>query len=104
MSAQTMFVLGGLALLGLVAVWNSGRKTVNHGMQGASQIGRVGGNVLRAVVTTAVIVAVQYAVIRWVHSPIPLLVVLVVPALFAGATVARLLAVTEVVSVRGGRR
>lgn len=70
------------------------------------EITRMGSTVLHTIVATFVIIGVQWLVITMVHDWRWRLGVLVIPALAAGASVARLLADYDVVSVRrgGGRR
>jgi hypothetical protein len=76
-----------------------------RGAQGVREVTRMTGNAVRTLVTAALIVAIQFAVISWWPNPTALAIALIVPALFAGAAVARLLAVTEIVSTtRGGHR
>jgi hypothetical protein len=105
MNTHVLMVLGGLALVGLFAVWNSGRKSVRKAHKGVREVTRMTGNALRTLLVAGLIVAVQWAVITWWHNPTVLAIALIVPALFAGAAVARLLAVTEIVSTtRGGHR
>ncbi|MCA1695336.1 MAG: hypothetical protein LC749_11720 [Actinobacteria bacterium] len=67
----------------------------------------MGGNLGRALGCTAVIVAIQWAVVSLSTDPRAWGVALGVPALFAGATVARMFSVTEILHStghRGGRR
>ncbi|QWF80454.1 hypothetical protein [Amycolatopsis sp. CA-230715] len=102
MSTTTLYVLGGLALVGVLAVWRSGRKSAIKAQRGVREVTRMTANALRTLLTAAVIAGTQWAVIHWVDNPAVTAVALAVPALLAGAAVARLLAVTEVVSsVRG---
>ncbi|ASR34032.1 hypothetical protein BAY61_02425 [Prauserella marina] len=104
MNTQVVMVLGGLALLGVFSIWRSGRKSAIKAQRGVREVTRMTGNALRTLVTAAVITAVQWAVIAWWPNTTALAIVLVLPALLAGAAIARLLAVTEVVtSTRGGR-
>ena len=70
------------------------------------EITRMGSTVLRTVVATVVIIGVQWLVMTMVDDWRWRLGVLVIPALAAGASVARLLADNDIVSLRrgGGRR
>jgi TRAP-type C4-dicarboxylate transport system permease large subunit len=104
MDQRTSYVLAGLALIGVVAVWNSGRKSARKARKGVREVTRMTGNALRTLVTAAVICGVQWAAITWLDSAVVNGVVLAVPALLAGAAVARLLAVTEIVITTRGRR
>lgn len=103
MNTQVVAVLAGLALVGLFAVWNAGRKSVHRAHRGVREVTRMTGNAVRTLLTAALIVAVQWFVTAHVDNATVTAVVLIVPALFAGASVARLLAVTEVVSTTRGR-
>jgi hypothetical protein len=65
------------------------------------------GNLLRALSTSAVIVAVQWAVVFFTSDPRAWAVALGVPALFAGASIARMFSVTEIIhppAQKRGRR
>jgi uncharacterized Tic20 family protein len=105
MSQQTHMILGGLALIGVLAVWRSGRKSAKKAHKGVREVTRMTANALRTLVTAAVIVGVQALVIFKIGNGTATAVALIVPALLAGAAVARLLAVTEIVSTtRGGHR
>lgn len=70
------------------------------------EITRMGTSVLRTVVATLVIVGVEWLVMTMVHDWRWQLGVLLVPAVAAGVSVARLLADNDVVTMRrgGGRR
>jgi hypothetical protein len=69
------------------------------------EITRMGTSVLHTVAATVLIVAVQWLVMTMAEDWRWRLGVLVVPALFAGASVARLLADHDLVSMRrGGHR
>lgn len=66
------------------------------------EITRMGTNVLHTLAAAALIVAIQFLVMNTVEDWRWRLAVLAVPALFAGASVARLLADHAVVSMRRG--
>ncbi|NIH85772.1 hypothetical protein [Amycolatopsis granulosa] len=105
MNSTVIYVLGALALIGLFATWRSGRKSALKARKGVREVTRLAGSTVRTLVTAAVIVGAQWLVIRFWHNTTALAVALIVPALFAGAAVARLLAVTEIVTTtRGGHR
>jgi hypothetical protein len=102
-----------LAGLGLVFVFRSGAKAGRNSERAVREVTRIGGNAVRMLVTAAVVVGVQWAALVATPDPVVWAVVLGLPALFAGTTVARLLAVTEVIRTtgrvrgsgrRGGRR
>lgn len=97
-----------LAGLGLLSIWTSGARTGRKAERATREVTRVAGSAVRTTVTAAVIVAAQWAALTLTRHPAVWAVALALPALFAGVTVARLLAVTEVVrtvhgSGRGGR-
>jgi hypothetical protein len=103
MSHTVLYVLAALALVGVFATWRSGRKSALRARKGVREVTRMTGNAARTLLTAAVIVGIQWAVITWWHNTTALLIALIVPALFAGAAVARLLAVTEIVTTARGR-
>jgi TRAP-type C4-dicarboxylate transport system permease large subunit len=102
MSHTVLYVLGALAVVGLFATWRSGRKSARKARKGVREVTRMTGNAIRTLLTAAVIVGIQWAVIAWWHNTTALTIALIVPALFAGAAVARLLAVTEIVTTTRG--
>lgn len=57
----------------------------------------MGGNLTRALATTGVIIGIQWAVLAATPDPRAWGVTLGVPALFAGATIARMFSVTEII-------
>lgn len=98
-----------LAGLGLVSVWTSGARAGKKTERAVREVTRIGGTAVRTVLTAAVLVGVQWATLSSTGDPVAWAVALGVPALFAGTTVARLLAVTEVIrtlprNARGGGR
>ncbi|MQA62367.1 MAG: hypothetical protein GEU86_12905 [Actinophytocola sp.] len=93
-----------LAGIGLLATLSAGRRHARRSLDGVRQVTRVGGAALRTLGITAAIVAAQWLVAaRFADNTTVLLTVLVIPALFAGASIARLLTVTEVAHPAGGR-
>jgi hypothetical protein len=102
MSHTVLYVLAGLAMIGLFATWRSGRKSALKARKGVREVTRMTGNAVRTILTAALIVGVQWAVVAWWHNTTALAIALIVPALFAGAAVARLLAVTEIVTTTRG--
>jgi len=99
-----------LAGLGLLSIWTSGARTGRTAERAVREVTRMGGVAARTLLTAAVVVGVQWAVLATTTAPAAIGVALGVPALFAGVTVARLLAVTQIVRTlprgnrRGGRR
>lgn len=104
MSVQVLAVLGGLALIGLVALVRHLRRTATRARHGMYAVSRTGGAVLRTLATAVAIVAVQWAVIALVARPLATGAVLGVPAVFAGASIARLLTTTDVAATTAAWR
>lgn len=102
--STTLVVLGVLAVLGALAAFASGRRAARRAAKGVREVSRMTAMVFRTLVTAAVIVGVQWAIVTHHTDTRVILATLALPALFAGASVARLLAVTEVVhsARRGG--
>jgi hypothetical protein len=101
MSGQAVvLVLAGLGVV-LVALGATAGRRVERVSRRVGRM-RVAGTGGRAVVLGAAIAAAQWAVFTWVSHPVALVAAFVVPAVLAGATVARLFAVAEI--VWGGRR
>ncbi|MGH3845367.1 MAG: hypothetical protein ACRDR6_17565 [Pseudonocardiaceae bacterium] len=102
-----LIVVVALAGLGLLAAFRSGARGAYRVAQHSQEVTRMGGNLGRALGATAVIVAIQWAVVSLSTDPRAWGVALGVPALFAGAAVARMFSVTEILHStdhRGGRR
>lgn len=94
-----------LAMIGLLSTWSTGRKSAKKATRGAREITRMTGNAFRTLFTAAVIVGLQWLTVAKLTNTTAMWVALIVPALLAGASVARLLAVTEIVTTdRGYRR
>jgi hypothetical protein len=102
-----LVVVVALAGLGVLAAFRSGARSAYRVARHTQEVTRMGGNLTRALGTTAVIVAMQWAVVSLTSDPRAWGVALGVPALFAGATIARLFSVTEIIhtpTYRRGRR
>lgn len=102
-----LIVVVALAGLGLLAAFRSGARGAYRVARHTQEVTRMGGNLGRALGTTVVIVAVQWAVVSLTTDPRAWGVVLGVPALFAGSAIARMFSVTEILHSadhRGGRR
>jgi hypothetical protein len=102
-----LVVVVALAGLGVLAAFRSGARSAYKVARHTQEVTRMGGNLTRALGTTAVIVAMQWAVVSLTSDPRAWGVALGVPALFAGAAIARLFSVTEIIHTptRGrGRR
>jgi hypothetical protein len=90
-----LVVLTALAGLGAVYAFRSGARGAYRVARHTQEVTRMSGNLARALGSGAVIVAAQWAVISWTTDPRAWAVALGVPALFAGASVARMFSVTE---------
>ncbi len=106
MSVGSTVLLGLVVLssLGLLHIWTSGARAGRKVERQVREFTRLSRVAAGAVVTAVVIAAVQWAVVaRTAPSPMWLFV-LGAPALLAGVSVGRLLAVTTVVRTHRGRR
>ena len=95
---QLEVLLVGLAVLaglGVIAAFRSGARSAYRVARQTQHVTRMGGNLLRALSTAAVIVGMQWAVVFFTSDPRAWAVALGVPALFAGSVIARLFSVTE---------
>jgi hypothetical protein len=102
-----LVVLVMLAGLGALVAFRSGARSAYRVARHTQEVTRMGGNLGRALGSAVVIVAIQWSVISLTPDPRAWGVALGVPALFAGAAVARMFSVTEILhttSHRGGRR
>ena len=99
-----LIVVLALAGSGILAAFRSGARSGHRLARHSQEVTRMGGNLLRALGTAAVIVAVQWAVVLFTSDPRAWLVALGVPALFAGAAIARMFSVTEIIHPPTHRR
>jgi hypothetical protein len=103
-----LIVVLALAGLGVLAAFRSGARGAYQVARHTQEVTRMGGNLGRALGTTAVIVGIQWAVLSLTTDPRAWGVVLGVPALFAGTAIARMFSVTEILHAPGhygrGRR
>ncbi|MGH3670622.1 MAG: hypothetical protein ACRDSH_08285 [Pseudonocardiaceae bacterium] len=103
-------IVVGLAVvagLGVMVAFRSGARGAYRVARQTQEVTRMGGNLVRALGTSAVIVAVQWVVVSFTTDPSAWGVALGVPALFAGSVIARMFSVTEIVhgsAHTGGRR
>jgi hypothetical protein len=105
--APVLVVLAALAGLGVLAAFRGGARSAYKVARRTQEVTQMGGNLLRALGSALVIVGVQWAVVSFTSDPRAWGVALGVPALFAGAAIARLLSVTEIIHTptqRRGRR
>lgn len=86
-----------LAGLGALVAFRSGARGAYKVARQTQEVTRMSGNLTRALLTGAVIVGVQWAVVTATTDPRAWGVVFGVPALFAGSAVARMFSVTELV-------
>lgn len=102
-----LVVLVALSGLGALVAFRSGARSGYKVARHTQQVTRMGGNLGRALGTAMVILGVQWSVVSLTTDPRAWGVVLGLPALFAGAAIARMFSVTELVHAperRGGRR
>jgi hypothetical protein len=102
-----LVVVLALAGLGVLAAFRTGARSGHQLARHTQEVTRMGGNLVRALGTAAVIVGMQWAVVFFTSDPRAWGVALGVPALFAGAAIARLFSVTEIIHTppqRRGRR
>jgi hypothetical protein len=92
-----LVVVLALAGLGVLAAFRSGARNGHRLARHNQEVTRMSGNLLRALSTSAVIVAVQWAVVVTTFDPRAWAVALGVPALFAGAAIARMFSVTDII-------
>jgi fatty acid desaturase len=98
-----LVVVLALAGLGVLAAFRSGARGAYRVARHSQEVTRMGGNLGRALGTTVVIVAIQWAVMSLTTDPRAWGLALGVPALFAGAAIARMFSVTEIVHSAGHR-
>jgi hypothetical protein len=96
-SGAVLVVVLALAGLAVLAAFRGGARSGHRLARHSQEVTRMGGNLIRALSTSAVIVAVQWAVVFFTSDPRAWGVALGVPALFAGASIARLFSVTELI-------
>src|SRR5947209_15961523 len=92
-----LVVLTALAGLGALYAFRSGARGAYRVARQTQEVTRMSGNLGRALGSGVVIVAAQWAVVSWTADPRAWAVGLGVSALFAGASVARMFSVTELV-------
>jgi hypothetical protein len=97
-----LIVLGVLAGIGVLAALTYTRSATRRAARGLRATTNAVGGVMRTLIAAAVITGIQWAIAVNVHDWRVLLAVLAVPALLAGRTVARMFAVSEFVTMRGG--
>lgn len=83
--------------LGILGAFRSGARSGHRLARHSQEVTRMGGNLARAVGTAAVIVAVQWTVVLFTSDARAWGVALGIPGLFAGAAIARMFSVTEII-------
>lgn len=86
-----------LLMVGAASVFRAGRRSARAALGVTRDVTRFTASVFRTVVTTVVIVGVQWVVVTHATDLRVMVVTLAVPAVFAGASVARLLSVRDLV-------
>lgn len=99
-----LVVVVALAGLGLLAAFRSGARSAYRIARHTQEVTRMGGNLGRALGSTVVIIGVQWAVVSLTTDPRAWGVALGVPALFAGAAIARMFSVTEILHTTDRKR
>ena len=100
-----LVALSALAGLGALVAFRSGARGAYRVARQTQEVTRMGATLARALAVGAVIVAVQWTVVRFTTDPRAWGVVLGLPALFAGSAIARMFTVTDLLRDPGsGRR
>lgn len=102
--APVLVVVVALAGLGVLTAFRSGARRAHRVARHTQEVTRMSGNLTRALGTAVVIVAVQWAVVSLTTDPRAWGVALGVPAVFAGAAIARMFSVTEILHTTDHRR
>jgi hypothetical protein len=95
--SAVLIVALALAGVGILAAFRGGARSGHRLARHSQEVTRMGGNLLRALGTAAFIVAVQWAVMWFTSDARAWGVVLGIPALFAGAAIARMFSVTDII-------
>lgn len=95
--------VGLLALGGVLVAFRGGARTGSKLARQSREVSRMGAVLTRALLLGGVIAGVQWAVITYSTDRLAWAVVLAVPAVFAGAGLARVFVVTSVVHGHDGR-
>jgi hypothetical protein len=98
-----IIAVGALAVIGLLAMPSGGRRKARKAAHAAEETARAVSLLGRVLIAAAVIAGGQFAVIRFAHNNLTLLVcVLAVPALLAAVTVVKALTLTTMTTGRKG--
>jgi protein-S-isoprenylcysteine O-methyltransferase Ste14 len=93
----TVLVVAALASLGVLTAFRAGARSGHRVARHSQEVTRMGGNLARALLTTAVIVTIQWAVLATTTDPRAWGVALGIPALVTGGVIARMFSVTEII-------
>src|SRR4051794_29202725 len=102
--APVLVVVLALAGVGVLAGSRRGPRRAYRIARHTQEVTRMSGNLTRALGTAVVIVAIQWAVVSLTTDPRAWGVALGVPAVFAGAAIARMFSVTEILHTTDHRR
>jgi hypothetical protein len=102
--SAVLIVVLAVAGLGMLVAFRSGARSGHRLARHSQEVTRMGGNLLRALGTAVFIAAVQWAVVVFTSDPRAWAVVLGVPALFAGSTIAQMFSITEIIHLNTHRR
>ena len=100
----SLVMLVALAGLGALVAFRSGARSAYKVARHTQQVTRMGGNLGRALGIAVVIVGMQWAVVSLTTDPRAWGVAFGVPALFAGAAIARMFSVTELLHAPDHKR
>jgi hypothetical protein len=96
MDDQRMFIaLAVLAAIGLIALWLNARRATKQAAKRLRRATGATGDIIRTIGIAASILGFEWLIVTFVTEWQVLLVVLGLPALLAGRTVARLFAIAE---------
>jgi hypothetical protein len=92
-----LLVLALLAGVGVLTAFRVGARSGHRLARHSQEVTRMGGNLARALLTTTVIVTIQWAVLATTSDPRAWGVALGIPALVTGGVIARMFSVTEII-------
>jgi hypothetical protein len=92
-----LLAAGVLASIGVLTAFRAGARSGHRLARHSQEVTRMGGNLARALLTTAVIVTTQWAVLATTSDPRAWGVALGIPALVTGGVIARMFSVTEII-------
>jgi hypothetical protein len=105
--SAVLLVVVALAGLGVLAAFRSGARTGHRLARHSQEVTRMGSNLARALGIAVVIVGMQWSVVSLTSDARAWAVALGIPGLFAGAAIARMFSVTEIIyspAQKRGRR